>query len=177
MTTMNTNGKEEKNKVITYNPSTGKIIEELKLQDDYGFQVVKFKNNIYGINYINPTKGIQETVMVSTDAGINIGPISFLRFAEEAYKLEAIDISEIENVELAIYVDPENKEIYRETITQNEAKTLMEKLEISRELAEIQRENSWQYKYGDNIMLILIAISVFCVILAILNTLHTYGVI
>lgn len=175
MITMNTNGKEEK--TITYNPSTGKIIEELKLQDDYGFQVVKFKNNIYGINYINPTKGIQETVMVSTDAGINIGPISFLRFAKEAYKLEAIDISEIENVELAIYVDPENKEIYRETITQNEAKTLIEKLEISRELAEIRRENSWQYKYGDNIMLILIAISVFCVILAILNTLHTYGVI
>ena len=175
MTTMNTNGKEEK--TITYNPSTGKIIEELKLQDDYGFQVVKFKNNIYGINYINPTKGIQETVMVSTDAGINIGPISFLRFAKEAYKLEAIDISEIENVELAIYVDPENQEIYRETITQNEAKTLIEKLEIARELAEIKHENSFQYRYGDIIMLILIGISLFCFIFAILNTFHLWGMI
>ena len=173
---MNTNGKEE-TKTITYNPHTGEIVEELKLEDDYGFQLVKFKNNIFGINYINPVKGIQETVMISTDAGINIGPISFLRFAEEAYKLEGIDFDEIENVELAIYVDPENQEIYRDTITKNEAKTLLEKLEIARELAEIKRENSLQYRYGDLIMLILIGISLLCVILAILNTLHTYGVI
>ena len=173
---MNTNGKEE-TKTITYNPHTGEIVEELKLEDDYGFQLVKFKNNIFGINYINPVKGIQETVMISTDAGINIGPISFLRFAEEAYKLEGIDFDEIENVELAIYVDPENQEIYRDTITKNEAKTLLEKLEIARELAEIKRENSFQYRSGDLIMLILIGISVLCVIFVILNTLHVYGVI
>lgn len=177
MITMNTNGKEEKNKVITYNPSTQEIVEELKLEDDYGFQLVKFNNNLFGINYINPVKGIAETVMISTDAGINIGPISFLRFAEEAYKLEGIDFDEIENVELAIFVDPENREVYRETITKNEAKTLLEKLEIARELAEIKRENSFQYRYGDIIMLILIGITLFCFILAILNTFHLWGMI
>lgn len=161
MITMNTNGKEEKNKVITYNPSTQEIVEELKLEDDYGFQLVKFKNNIFGINYINPTKGIQETVMVSTDAGINIGPISFLRFAEEAHKIQTIgDFKNVDKIELVIAVDPENKEIYHETINSDQAETLIEKLEISRELVELKHENNFWTQHGTTIIMLCVLANV-----------------
>ena len=160
-------------KTITYKPETQEILKTLKLEDDYGFQLVKFQNNIFGVNYINPVKGIQETVMVSTDKGINIGPVSFIRFAEEAYN--SLDFDEIEKVELAIYVDPENREIYREVIKGEEAKTLMEKLEIARELVELKHENSLTYKYEDFIILIMMGVTLVCIILAILNSLHLYG--
>ena len=73
---MSTNGKEEK--VIKYT-NDYEIIQELNLEEDFGFQLVRFTNQIYGINYINHTENINETIMVSVDKEVDAGPAAFLQ--------------------------------------------------------------------------------------------------
>lgn len=164
MIIMSTNGKEEK--VIKYT-NDYEIIQELNLEEDFGFQLVRFTNQIYGINYINPTENINETIMVSVDKEVDAGPVAFLKYAEEAYHLERFH--EIESVELVINVDPKNREIYRETINSDEAKTLLEKLEISRELVELERENNFWYKHGSTVIIIIAMINIIIVVINIIR--------
>ena len=83
-------------------------------------------------------------------------------------------LKDIDHVELVVAVDPKNQEIYRETITGDQAKTLLEKVEIARELVELKRENSWQFKYENYILTILILICISCFVIAIL---YGFGVI
>lgn len=165
---MSTNGKEEK--TITYNPRTGKIIEELKLQDDFGFQVVKFNNEHYGVNYINPVKNINEPVMISVDKNVPLAPLTFLKYAELAYGRGAnFDLSDADKVELCVMVDPKNKETYREIINGDEAKTLLEKMNIAREIIEMKREDDFWVKHGTTIIMICVLINVMLAIINIIN--------
>ena len=157
MIIMTTNSKEE-TKTITYNPQTKEIIKTLHLKEDYGFQIVKFKNNYYGINYINPILNINETVMISTEENEDIGPQSFLTFAEEAHRMP--DIKDIDSIELVVAVDPKNSEVYRETINSDQAETLIEKMEIARELVEIERENNFWIQHGSTIIVACVLINI-----------------
>lgn len=156
-------------KTITYNPEDGEVIQKLKLEEDYGFQVVKFNNEHYGVNYINPVENINETVMISVDKN-PLAPLSFLKYAELAYGRRAnFDLSDADKVELCVMVDPENKEIYHEIINGDEAKTLLEKLEISRELVELEHENDFWYKHGSTVIIIIAMINIIIVVINIIR--------
>ena len=156
---MNTNSKDQK--TVTYNPKTKEIIKELQIEEDFIFQIVKFQNNIYGIQYLNPLKNIDETVMIGVDSGMDIGPLTFLTFAEEAHKIQTIgDFKNVDKIELVIAVDPENKEIYHETINSDQAETLIEKLEISRELVELKHENNFWTQHGTTIIMLCVLFNV-----------------
>jgi len=157
-------------KTITYNPEDGEVIQELKLEEDYGFQVVKFNNEYYGVNYINPVKNINETVMISVDKNVPLAPLTFLKYAELAYGRRAnFDLSDADKVELCVMVDPENKETYREIINGDEAKTLLEKMNIAREIIEMKREDDFWLNHGTSVVLVCVLINIAIVFVNLFN--------
>lgn len=157
-------------KTITYNPEDGEVIQELKLEEDYGFQVVKFNNEYYGVNYINPVENINETVMISVDKNVPLAPLTFLKYAELAYGRRAnFDLSDAEKVELCVMVDPENKETYREIINGGEAKTLLEKMNIAREIIEMKREDDFWLNHGTSVVLVCVLINIIIVFVNLFN--------
>lgn len=156
-------------KTITYNPEDGEVIQELKLEEDYGFQVVKFNNEYYGVNYINPVKNINETVMISVDKNVPLAPLTFLKYAELAYRRVNFDLSDAEKVELCVMVDPENKETYREIINGGEAKTLLEKMNIAREIIEMKREDDFWLNHGTSVVLVCVLINIIIVFVNLFN--------
>lgn len=157
-------------KTITYNPEDGEVIQELKLEEDYGFQVVKFNNEHYGVNYINPVKNINETVMISVDKNVPLAPLTFLKYAELAYGRRAnFDLSDADKVELCVMVDPENKETYREIINGDEAKTLLEKMNIAREIIEMKREDDFWLNHGTSVVLVCVLINIAIVFVNLFN--------
>ena len=168
MIIMSTNG-EDLEKTITYNPTPNEVIKELRLKEDYGFQVVKFNNEHYGVNYINPVKNINETVMISVDKN-PLAPLTFLKYAELAYGRRAnFDLSDAEKVELCVMVDPENKETYREIINGDDAETLLEKMNIAREIVEMKNEADFWLNHGTSIILVCVLINVALVIFNIIR--------
>ena len=157
-------------KTITYNPEDGEVIQELKLEEDYGFQVVKFNNEHYGVNYINPVKNINETVMISVDKNVPLAPLTFLKYAELAYGRRAnFDLSDADKVELCVMVDPENKETYREIINGDDAKTLLEKMNIAREIIEMKREDDFWLNHGTSVVLVCVLINIIIVFVNLFN--------
>ena len=156
-------------KTITYNPEDGEVIQELKLEEDYGFQVVKFNNEYYGVNYINPVENINETVMISVDKNVPLAPLTFLKYAELAYRRANFDLSDAEKVELCVMVDPENKETYREIINGGEAKTLLEKMNIAREIIEMKREDDFWLNHGTSVVLVCVLINIIIVFVNLFN--------
>ena len=166
---MSTNG-EEDTKTITYNPATMEIIKELRLEEDFGFQVVKFNNDFYGVNYINPLKQINETVMIAVDKGESLAPLTFLKYGELAYGKQAMfDLSDADKVELCIFVDQENQEIYRETINGNEAETLLEKMDIAREIIEMKSEDNFWLNHGTSVIMVCVLINIVLVFVNLFN--------
>ena len=144
------------------------IIKEIELEKDFIFQEVKFKNGHYGVNYINPTKGINEVVLVSKDP-TSIGPESFMEFAEMSQV--KLDIKEAEKVELCIFLkDKKESEVFRELITGDEASTLVEKLEIAREITELKQDNKM-----DHHLLILDIILLACIFINLISAIHNMG--
>lgn len=166
---MSTNG-EDLEKTITYNPTSNEVIKELRLKEDYGFQVVKFNNEHYGVNYINPVKNINETVMISVDKNVPLAPLTFLKYAELAYGRRAnFDLSDADKVELCVMVDPENKETYREIINGDEAKTLLEKMNIAREIIEMKQEDDFWLNHGTSVVLVCVLINIAVVFVNLFN--------
>ena len=153
-------------KSIQYDPTNYEILNTIKLEENFIFQSVKFPNGHYGINYLNPEKNINETILVSTEK-TDLGPKAFIEFAI-ASKINEFKIEDMDKVELVVMLP--DGESFREAVTGNEAKTLTEKLDIAREIREIREEKHLE-KY-DTFQLILMCI---LFILIVINLIKIFG--
>ena len=152
--------------IIKYDPTNYEIQDTIKLEENFIFQSVKFPNGHYGIQYINPEKNINETILVTTEK-VDLGPKAFIEFAATS-KINEFKIEDMDKVELVIMLP--DGESFREAVTGNEAKTITEKLDIAREIREIREEK--HLKKYDTFQLILICI---LFILIIINLIRLFG--
>ena len=120
---------------------------------------------------LSPEKG--ETTQINDNIAAltgGLGCISYMVFANDAKRY-------MENapLELVVQLGNDAPEEYRETITRDQAKTLYEKVEICHEIMEMKIEESSHSR--DILSTICMCVVILMVLIAIVNTLHQYGVI
>lgn len=170
---------------IEYDANEYETIELQEMNDNLAFKLVKFNTGIYGIISYNPSSKKEESVILlspeqdklsNTLASLGwdggLGCKSFMVFARDAKKY-------LENApsELVVYLGSDAADEYREIITKDQEKTLYEKVAICLEIMEMKFEDSFHYKYGDSILTVFMCVTIIMFIIAIVNSLHLYGVI
>ena len=164
---------------IEFSPKDYTLIETQKMDDELHFKLVKFNTGYYGIITHNPTTNKEKVTLLSPDQDKNNDPFgiygglgcrTFITFAKDTKKY-------MENapIDLVVQLGHDAPEEYRETITKDQAKTLYEKVEICYEIMEMKIEESIHSR--DILSTIFMCVVIIIFMIAIVNSLHQYGVI
>ena len=168
---------------IEFNPEDYTVIKTQEMDDELQFKFVQFQTGYYGVISENPKQQEEEVILLSPEKGettqINdntaaltggLGCISYMVFANDAKKY-------MENapLELVVQLGHDAPEEYREVITEDQAKTLYEKVEICHEIMEMKIEESSHSR--DILFTISICVLIIGILIVIVNSLHQYGVI
>jgi len=165
---------------IEYHENEYELIKTEQIDTELEFKLVKFHTGHYGIIAHNPTTDKERVSLLSPekepDGEVStfhgIGCKSFIIFARDAKKY-----MENSPMELVVQLGQDAPTEYREAITRDQAKTLYERLEICYEILTMRIEDSFHYKYGNQILTVLICINIILGLVAITSTLHSTGVI
>ena len=168
---------------IEFSPEDYIVIKTQEMDDELHFKFVQFNTGYYGIISENPKQQEEKVILLSpengktTQIGDNIialnkglGCISYMGFANDAKRY-------MENapIELVVQLGHDAPEEYREVITKDQAKTLCEKVEICYEIMGIKFDESSHSR--DILSTIFMCVVILCFLIAIVNSLHQYGVI
>lgn len=164
---------------IEYSSNDYEVIETQEMDEKLHFKLVKFSTGYYGIISYNPTTQEEQIILLSPEQDIGnknisifggLGCKSFLRFAKDAKKY-------FENapIELVVQLGNGAAEEYREVITRNQAETLYQKVEICYEIMSMKVEDSFHHR--DYLLTGFMCVTIIMFLIAIVNTLHLYGVI
>jgi hypothetical protein len=162
-------------KSIEYSEKDYDIIETVEMDKELEFRFVQFTTGNYGVINYNPVTKLEEVILLSPENDDELfkglGCKSFLIFAKNTKK-------HIENspIELVVKLGHDAPEEYRETITRDQAKTLYERVGICYEIMGMKVENSFVYKYGDDILTVLLCLTVLMIIIAIMHAIKIGGI-
>lgn len=166
---------------IEYSSEDYDVIETEEMDNELLFKLVKFNTGYYGVISHNPTNQNEEVILISPEKDKEdnflsifggLGCKSFMVFARDAKRY-------MENapIELVVKLGQETAEEYREIITRDQAETLYQKVEICHEIMQMKLENSFHYKHRDYILTAFMCVTIIMFLIAIVNSLHLYGVI
>ena len=167
--------------MIEYDAADYEVIDTEVINDKLEFKLVKFSSGFYGILNYSPVSNKGNVILVSPEKDEDnefysifggLGCRSFLVFARDAKKY--LDDAPRE---LVVRLGKDAPDEYREVITKGQEKTLFEKVEICHEIMQMKLEDSFHYKYGDIISTVFMCVTIIMFIIAIVNSLHFYGVI
>ena len=167
---------------IEYQGNEYSVIETQEMDDELHFKLVKFNTGYYGIISHNPITKNEKVILLSPEKEVDtekqeylfngLGCKSFIVFARDAKK-------HLENapIELVVQLGHDAPKEYREVITRDQAETLYQKIEICHEIMSMKLEDSFYCKYGDSLLTAFMCVTIIMFLIAIVNTLHLYGVI
>lgn len=168
---------------IEYDEKDYEVIQTQQMDDELLLKFVQFNTGYYGVitknlqendeivTLISPEKG--ETTKENNNITIltgGLGCVSYMLFAKNSK-----NYMENNPIELVIRLGQDAGEEYRELITRDQAHTLYEKAEICYELMEMKIEESSHSR--DILSTIFMCVVILMFLIAIVNTLHQYGVI
>ncbi|WP_296882232.1 hypothetical protein [uncultured Methanobrevibacter sp.] len=165
--------------MIEYDAADYEILETEVMGDELGFKLVKFSSGFYGVVSYNPLTNDEKVTLVSPEKDINkdfcfifggLGCKSFIVFARDAKKY-------LDNAprELVVQLGQDAPDEYREVITKDQEKTLFEKVEICHEIMVMKLDESYHLK--DILSTILMCAVIIVLFIAMVNSLHLWGVI
>ena len=164
---------------IEFNPENYKLIETQEMDSELHFKLVQFQTGYYGIISHNPKTNKERVTLLSPDKNNNnetpnifagLGCKTFLTFAKDTK-----DYMENAPLELVVQLGHDAPNEYREVITRDQAKTLFEKVEICHEIMVMKIEESTHP--SDILFPIFMCVTIIMFLIAIVNSLHQYGVI
>lgn len=167
---------------IEYSSEDYKVIKTQEMDKELQFKLVQFTTGYYGVISYNPTTDNEQVILLSPEKEVDaekheylfngLGCKSFMVFAHDAK-----NYMENATLELVVQLGQDAPEEYREVITRDQAKTLYEKVEICHEIIQMKFEDSFHYKYGDYLLTAFMCVTIIMFLIAIVNSLHLYGVI
>lgn len=164
---------------IEYVSDDYKLIETEEMDKELHFKIVQFNTGYYGVISYNPTNDKEKVILLSPEKDIagnheylfgGLGCKSFMVFARDAKQY-------MQNapIELVVQLGHDAADEYREVITRDQAHTLYEKVEICHEIMAMKIEDSFNHR--DYLMTAFMCVTIIMFLVAIVNTLHVYGVI
>ena len=123
-------------KTITYDQRNYEVIDTVEYGDDM-FQKVRFPEGNYGIAFIMPKANVYDIILVGTDNDDTYVDV-FLEFVRnQTNVLKAIEEG-VDEVTLAVKLNGEQSEVFKQTISREESDDLVERLKITNEILEMK---------------------------------------